>query len=278
MIVKCTAIVHYGDIGRNHHFMDLDVGMLKRTYSKLKTDLHCQVSQSDYDSLGPKLRSIEELSRVENRSISLYDIHQARFLLQVDRHMELLGFSKEEQQQSLSSERYHAMIHPDDIALMYDSEIKMYYFLKAHHEHIKDYKLVYDYRVRNKNGTAYIRFLHQMTVFESDTAGNAWIMLIISDVLDHYPEDEQPCWFLIETKNQRVCLSNEKQASAEHIITNREREILALAAQGLDSNSIAKRLCISLHTVNNHRQNILRKTHTRNMTQATYYLKCIGIL
>ena len=169
------------------------------------------------------------------------------------------------------------MIHPADIPFIYDSEIRMYRFLADKQGRKKEYKLVYDYRVRSKSG-AYIRFLHQMAIFECDRLGNSWIMLIVSDVLEQYPEDELPRRFIIDTKDNRICLFNEESGIGDQLVTQREREILALVAQGLDSQAIADRLYISIHTVNNHRQNILRKTRSRHIAQAAFYLRCIGLL
>jgi len=47
-------------------------------------------------------------------------------------------------------------------------------------------------------------------------------------------------------------------------ITNREQEILSLPALGYSSKQIASQLNISLKTVDNHRQNFLRKTNCKS--------------
>ena len=278
MIAKCIAMLQNTGIGRNHHCMDLDVTSLKKAYTTLTNSLVCHVDDTDYERLLPKLHSLKELSRFENRSISLYDINRSAFLMKVDHHMRLLGFSDEAIKRDISPDRYHAMIHPDDLAYLYDAEIAMYRFLQSHRNHMTDFKLVCDYRVRRTQNNPWIRFLHQMAVFACDRDGNAWIMMILTDVLESLSMDALPRRFLIDTTNGRVCLFQQEQGIADRIITSREREILTLIAQGLDSESIADRLCISLHTVNNHRQNILRKTRTSHIAQATYYLTCIGML
>ncbi|WP_332447011.1 helix-turn-helix transcriptional regulator [Sphaerochaeta sp.] len=245
---------------------------VRRKYEALTNCLSCKVDERDYEHLQPQLASLQELAGVENRSISLYDINRASFLLKTDKHLELLGYEP----QDISIGNYHAMIHPQDVVFLYDAELKMYDFLAKRDKDKKDYKLVYDYRVRAKDGR-YIRFLHQMAIFACDRENRAWIMLIVSDILSQFPENEEPRRFLINTKNQKVCLFNEENQIADHLVTAREKEILSLIAGGLDSQSIADRLCLSLHTVNNHRQNILRKTRTKSIAQAAYYLRCIGL-
>lgn len=50
-------------------------------------------------------------------------------------------------------------------------------------------------------------------------------------------------------------------------LTDREREIVALVAGGLDNQAIARRLCLSEGTVRNHISAILAKTNLANRTQ-----------
>lgn len=47
----------------------------------------------------------------------------------------------------------------------------------------------------------------------------------------------------------------------------REREIVRLLAKGLSSKKIAYKLGISVHTVDTHRRNMLRKTGSTNTAQ-----------
>jgi two-component system, NarL family, nitrate/nitrite response regulator NarL len=52
------------------------------------------------------------------------------------------------------------------------------------------------------------------------------------------------------------------------VLTTREREILALAGEGLTNNEIARQLQIELPTVKSHMHNILEKLHVRSRTEA----------
>jgi DNA-binding CsgD family transcriptional regulator len=49
-----------------------------------------------------------------------------------------------------------------------------------------------------------------------------------------------------------------------HHFSDREFEILQLISVGLDSEQIAKKLHLSLNTVNTHRRNMLKKTNKIN--------------
>ena len=54
-------------------------------------------------------------------------------------------------------------------------------------------------------------------------------------------------------------------------LSDREREVLVLVAQGLSSKEIADRLSISIHTVNSHRKNITRKTDIQSVAGLAVY-------
>lgn len=54
-------------------------------------------------------------------------------------------------------------------------------------------------------------------------------------------------------------------------LTGKEREVLALLAQGLSNHQIAQRLSLSEWTVRTHVRNILGKLHVQNRTQAALY-------
>ncbi|MBI4320845.1 MAG: response regulator transcription factor [Chloroflexi bacterium] len=54
-------------------------------------------------------------------------------------------------------------------------------------------------------------------------------------------------------------------------ITEREKQVLRLIAQGFTNKGIAEQLVLSEHTVNYHMKNILAKLHLRNRAQAAAY-------
>lgn len=60
-------------------------------------------------------------------------------------------------------------------------------------------------------------------------------------------------------------------------LSTREREILSLIADGHTDAEIARALCLSVFTVQNHVKNILHKLEARNRTHATtIYSRMVG--
>jgi DNA-binding NarL/FixJ family response regulator len=61
-------------------------------------------------------------------------------------------------------------------------------------------------------------------------------------------------------------------------LTDREREVLHLAAEGLTNTEIAARLSLSSRTVENHRANMMRKLGLHNQTELVRYAIKRGII
>lgn len=107
--------------------MELRLQALQQAYIKLTQHLACKVDENDNKAIQPKLAVLEDLARLQNRSISLYDISSKTFLIKTDRHMQLLGYAGHD----IGIPRFHNLIHPDDLPFLYDSELQMYCYLRC---------------------------------------------------------------------------------------------------------------------------------------------------
>jgi DNA-binding CsgD family transcriptional regulator len=73
-------------------------------------------------------------------------------------------------------------------------------------------------------------------------------------------------------------LSTDKKDYPQDIITDREREVLCLIAEGKESKEIGAELFISPFTVLNHRRNMLIRTGTRDTTALVQIFRTAGII
>jgi len=62
-------------------------------------------------------------------------------------------------------------------------------------------------------------------------------------------------------------MQNQPQMTNEIIITNREKEILILIAEGFNTHEIAAKLFIAAHTIATHRKNMVQRNKCHNITQ-----------
>lgn len=72
--------------------------------------------------------------------------------------------------------------------------------------------------------------------------------------------------------------SKSSQLDPYETLTNREREVLHLAAEGLNNTMIGARLFISPRTAETHRTNMMRKLHLRSHTELVRYAMRRGII
>lgn len=69
-----------------------------------------------------------------------------------------------------------------------------------------------------------------------------------------------------------------EQANSYSLLTDREREILQLIAAGYSNREIADRLCLSVHTVHNHRARLMEKLGIHDRVELLKYALRAGLL
>ena len=239
----------------------------------------CDVGEDDYKRFESTKKLLERLSEIESCTFSVLDMDKNTYLLKSSKFKRLLGYVNPEDIENGDLELFHRIIHPDDLPFVMETENEAYMFYKnLPASEKKDYKLVYDFRVKNASGI-YMRFIHQFIVLEQDRSGKSWLALIVTDLIAERAFNAKPQRRMINIKSGKLYLFNsDDNFNSGTLLTKRETEILGLIAQGLDSQDISERLFISVNTVNNHRQNILIKTRSENTTQALLYAKRIGII
>ena len=156
------------------------------------------------------------------------------------------------------------LVHPDDLEVVRRIDKKVWEFLDTLPEEEKlAYKYIYELRVLDKG--KYVRMIYQMRIlaFKDDN-------FLAMGIIDLAPEQSTNTSVRFQVKN---CLTDEIvpfaiESAADTLLTSREREVLALAKEGMLSKEISKKLNISVHTVNRHRQNILEKLKVDNIIEA----------
>ena len=156
------------------------------------------------------------------------------------------------------------LVHPDDLEVVRRIDKKVWEFLDTLPEEEKlTYKYIYEMRVLDRR--KYVRMIYQMRIlaFKDDN-------FLGMGIIDLAPEQSSNTSVRFQIKN---CLTDEIvpfaiESATDTLLTPREREILALAKEGMFSKEISEKLNISIHTVNRHRQNILEKLQVDNMIEA----------
>ncbi|MCS4301174.1 LuxR C-terminal-related transcriptional regulator [Chryseobacterium sp. BIGb0232] len=103
--------------------------------------------------------------------------------------------------------------------------------------------------------------------------------------LSHFQIQNRPLLSVIDFTNDEVQYFkhvdqyvHEKVEVDKPAITKREKEILKLMAQGLNTPEIAEKLFISYHTVENHKSNLRKKTNTKTSSELIAYTMSCSLL
>ncbi len=172
---------------------------------------------------------------------------------------------------------WFSIIHPDDRDFVSSSMAK---FLQTqiHLGRKKGEKVFANiyFRMLNKAGV-YRWVLMQFPQWmynESDEIVST--LLLITD-LSNCPQPDGKLLTIVDySQGTSVYISrqtdNEPDPRPLVSLTAREMEVLQLMMQGLNTPKIAEQLCISYHTVENHKSNLRRKTGCKNSAQLVNFL------
>lgn len=111
-----------------------------------------------------------------------------------------------------------------------------------------------------------IKILHSTRYFKCDNNSN--VLLGICTYLPYPVSHNRFDGTIVNLVTGRTVEKESYEVSDHKILSRRQTEILSLIAKGFQSKNIADRLCISVHTVNRHRQDILTSLRVANTAAA----------
>lgn len=177
-----------------------------------------------------------------------------------------------EEVESIWEKKILEQIHPDDVTEKIAWELKFHAFIMSKTlEERADYYMQHFLRFRDADGQ-YHTLRHRIFYLKYDEQGNVLLTLCLYNIVG---EHHDQCGIFNSILGQRI---KEHETQVQTLLSLRECEILNLIAQGLASKQIADRLCISTNTVNNHRQNILRKLQSQNAVEAVGVARSLGLI
>lgn len=177
-----------------------------------------------------------------------------------------------EEVESIWEKKILDRIHAEDVAEKIAWELQFLNFIKQVPLNQRpNYYLQHFLRIQNAEGT-FNMLRHRIFYLDYDTEGNVLLVLCIYTAVKQNQGQAGIVCSLDDT------LVRAPRANAQGILSERECKVLELIRCGQASKQIAEALCISVNTVNNHRQNIMRKLRCRNTTEAVEVARRLGLL
>ncbi len=182
----------------------------------------------------------------------------------------IISYSKD--QYSASGLDEHVIhFHPDDLKIFYEQVFRdIQEFWKCiPASDINQYMFSFNQRhLRNDDST--IQLLQQCRFFEPQYIGMpAMNLTVFSDITD-FKSDDNMILSISRYVNGKGYVKNFSKTYPQlvkMVLSSRESEIIRLSLLGLTSKMIADKLFISMHTVKNHKRNMMEKTSTRNISE-----------
>ncbi|WP_461639709.1 response regulator transcription factor [Labilibaculum euxinus] len=172
---------------------------------------------------------------------------------------------------------FRSRFHPEDHIINVAALKAREFILEQAIENRKDYKFTFEFRILNDENK-YIRLIVQNFILELDKKGSIWLDMKLFD-FSPIQDLNKPGIAVFSNKITReIIFTMEGKKEVEGNISQREKQVLGLIAEGLRSKEIAERLFISSNTVNNHRKNLMTKLNVTNSSEAVGIAKSLGIL
>ncbi len=229
------------------------------------------VSQLDYTIFEKQTPFLDQMAAIKNSGISVFDFHKKEHIYNSNNMHNLFGYDLKKIEE-LGTKYYDSRIHPEDYLSLLKNGlalIKYYFSLPASER--KDFKLQNEYRILNAQDK-YIKVIEQQQVLELDTQGNLWLALSVLDISPNQDLIDGIISQLVNIKTGEIKQFELVEKSTDRVeLSKREKQILSYVKEGLLSKEISSNLSISVHTVNTHRQNILKKLGANNSFEAVEY-------
>lgn len=222
-----------------------------------------------------KIAALQQ-SLSENAIAVLSNIHDNCSFIVYGRLGRALGVSTENEGEvvpSIWEDNILDLIHPDDITEKMALELQFITFVKSlSPETRQDYYLQHVVRMKKVDGSC-VYLIHRIFYLYYDNSGNVMLALCLYTMAN---EQQKPTVGIINSLTGSKV--KDSSTTVSKLLSDREKEIMILIGEGRASKEIADKLNISTHTVNVHRQNILKKMHVVNSTEAYNVARKLGLI
>ncbi len=178
-----------------------------------------------------------------------------------------------------------SQIHPEDLLILEKKLFKrITQFLSSIPEIDKEdpnFRFSYNFRISKKDGT-YISMSVVSKILNFNKKGKILLDFGLITPVNHILQTDKIILNISKSINDLDYVTllqeefNQDQTKNLHL-TDRELEIIQLIKKGMGSNEMAEHLCLSQHTIRNHRKNILKKTKTNKVTELISLITKLGL-
>lgn len=255
--------------------------VLRKELNQIYSSQHLETEFLDADEVERCKTMVANMASITNACCVITDAARDLCYLFSGELATLLGIADEpnlyREINSSDEDVIYNRLHPEDLVekRMLEYEYFKYVDCLPPEDKVR-FKATCRIRVKDKDGK-YLILNNSTQIMKPSPLGKIWLILCFYDLS---PCQEAAGGINAHIKNNHSgeIISLSFSDSKNHILTEREKEILRLIKDGKPSKQIADILEISIHTVNRHRQNILERLSVGNSLEAITAATSMGLL
>jgi hypothetical protein len=222
----------------------------------------------------PLLTELEDMMKNNNQFFYVGDLIEVKILFTSLRSIEMIGINPED----LSPYHFFEATHPEDMQRHNLGRSKLFGLAQGLFIAEKGNALLsINLRIRNPE-RGYSNLLIQCYMFYSTVPVKTVYLIQIHTDIGRFKKIKHGYHYYVGNDLSNFRYPDEELLLKGDVLSIREFEIMQLIKAGLNSEQIAKKLFLSVHTINTHRTNILEKTGKPSIWEVIYDLIELGYL
>lgn len=228
------------------------------------------ISEDEYKKVGVLIDTFEAVARVTYQGVYIIDYYQKKFLYVSENPTCLCGHTAKEVQE-LGPTFYNKYVPAQEqlmLAEINKSGTDFYRTIPV--EDRQKYTISYDVHI--VNGRKKVLVNHKLTPVLLTDEGKIWLAVCILSLPAHSTPGH-----VVMRRIDRMTFweysfgSHSWETHERASLSEREKDILSLSAQGYTMSEIAEKLCVGLNTIKFHKKNLFDKLQVKNITEALLF-------
>jgi hypothetical protein len=222
----------------------------------------------------PLMLELEEMMAKNDQFVFIGDLLQGKIIYTSKRSIHIVGVNPEE------LTPYHNLeaVHPKEVYRNTNGWAKLLTIANDLLSAKNGFSILsVNMKMRNPTGL-YAEILFQSYLFYYEMPHKSVYLLQVLTNIDSFKKRKHGYHYYIGNDLSYFRYPDDDLLMTGNDFTKREFEIIKLIQKGFTSEQIAEQLYLSLHTVNTHRRNILKKTGKAHIPDLIYDLKERGLL
>jgi DNA-binding CsgD family transcriptional regulator len=238
---------------------------------------HSDVVESEMDEIKDLVAStplLHETLLLKGSALAIKDVKRMNYSCLLGDVEKVCGWSKDMFLHGGVSFLMSQIPPPELLGLGEMTRLINEYVAQLDDSQTKNFRAYFDYKLTRQDGSV-SRIIQESIVLKRDANRNiSFFLALVTDITSLKGNDRQHLHLTNGTSSMLYEVDNKTGACRQlELLSKRELEIVRLLGQNLCSEEIARKLFISPHTVNTHRQNMLRKLTMRDTSEMTGFLK-----